>query len=137
MTRFSITLEQGVKFVLNSISVMQGGEIFVPKIPSFKMFDLIKAFGQENNFKIIGIRSGEKIHEQMISDNDNTNTLEYKNYFIIFSDSGLIKGYDYYINNKYKNGELGKSLLSKFSYSSDKNKFLSVLEIKKLIKNNT
>ena len=70
MTRFSITLNDSVNFVLNCFKNMWGGEIFIPKIPSYKLVDLIKALLSSNKIKIIGIRPGEKIHEEMISIND-------------------------------------------------------------------
>ena len=77
MTRFNITLEEGVEFVISSFKMMMGGEIFVPKIPSIKIIDLAKAVNEKNSFKIIGI-DPEKIHEEMISKNDSMNTVELK-----------------------------------------------------------
>ena len=83
MTRFNITLEEAVNFVLNSLKIMQGGEIFVPKIPSFRVVDLAKAFDATKKIKIIGMRPGEKLHEEMVSVGDSINTIEYKNSYII------------------------------------------------------
>ena len=134
MTRFSINLEQSINFVFKSLYLMSGGEIFVPKIPSYKILDLIKAFGMEGKYKVIGIRSGEKLHEEMISNSDSINCLEYQNHYVIFSNSKFIKGYDYFFKNKDKLNEFGKKLPLDFSYSSNKNKFLSINELKKLIK---
>ncbi|NLL52523.1 MAG: UDP-N-acetylglucosamine 4,6-dehydratase (inverting), partial [Peptococcaceae bacterium] len=83
MTRFWITLEQGVNFVLKSFERMRGGELFVPKIPSMNIMDLAKAIAPECETEIIGIRPGEKIHEYMISEEDARNTIEYSDYFVI------------------------------------------------------
>ena len=135
MTRFSINLEQSISFVIQSLYIMSGGEIFVPKIPSYKILDLINAFNMKNNYKVIGIRSGEKIHEEMISNSDSINCLEYKNHFVIFSNSKFIRGYEYFYKNKNKLNEIGKKLPINFNYSSNNNIFLSVSELKKLIKN--
>lgn len=133
MTRFSINLSESINFVLQSLYLMNGGEIFIPKIPSYKVSDLIKAFNMEKNITKIGIRSGEKMHEEMISESDSINTLEYNNHYVIFSNSKFIKGYDYYSKNKNKLGEKGKKLPSDFKYSSNKNIFLSVKQLQKLI----
>jgi UDP-N-acetylglucosamine 4,6-dehydratase len=84
MTRFWITLEQAADFVLDSFSRMEGGEIFVPKIPSMKITDLARAIAPECKTEIVGIRSGEKLHEVMVAEDDARNTREYDRYFIIF-----------------------------------------------------
>ena len=84
MTRFNITLPQSVDFVMKCFKLMRGGEIFVPKIPSFKTIELIKAIYNKKP-KIIGVRPGEKIHEDMISSSDALNTLEHKDYFCIYN----------------------------------------------------
>ena len=83
MTRFWITLEQGVEFVLKNFSRMQGGEIFIPKIPSMKIVDLAKAMAPNLPIKIIGIRPGEKLHEVMVPKDDSHITLEFDDHFII------------------------------------------------------
>ncbi len=121
MTRFNITLNESVKFVLNCEKVMHGGEIFVPKIPSYKILDLLKAISKNYKYKLIGIRAGEKLHEELITESDSLNVLEFKNYYIIQS--------SYKKNNKkYK---------KIFSYNSKENKkFLTPQEIKKLIESN-
>ena len=85
MTRFNITLQEAVNFVLFCLEKMWGGEIFVPKIPSYRLEDLAKAIAPRNKIKIIGLRPGEKIHEEMISTSDAVNTIEYKKYFIFLS----------------------------------------------------
>ena len=88
MTRFSITLDEGVKFVLKSINKMYGGEIFIPKIPSFKITDLAEAISKNINLKIVGLRPGEKLHEEMITESCNSiNTIEFNDHYIIASDS--------------------------------------------------
>ena len=90
MTRFSITLDQGVAFVIFCLKEMWGGEIFVPKIPSYRIMDLAKAISPSAKFKFVGIRPGEKIHEEMISTNESLNTVEFKNYFAIIPKSDFI-----------------------------------------------
>ena len=120
MTRFNITLAQAVRFVIQCINKMKGGEIFVPKIPSYKILDLVKAVNDKKMIKYIGLRPGEKIHEEMISTTDAINSKEFKDYFIIYP------SYTKITNTKKIS-----------SYSSDKNKhFLSIKEIRKLIKDN-
>lgn len=87
MTRFWITLDQAVHFVLHTISISLGGELFVPKIPSMKILDLANAISVECEKDIVGIRPGEKLHEIMISEDDGHNTVELENYYIIHPDS--------------------------------------------------
>ena len=83
MTRFLITLEEGVRFVDNSLRIMRGGEIFVPKIPSIKITELANVINPSFKIKIIGIRPGEKLHELLISRNDARNTIEFKSFYVI------------------------------------------------------
>jgi UDP-N-acetylglucosamine 4,6-dehydratase len=83
MTRFWITLEQGVKFVLKCLGRMVGGEIFVPKLPSMNIMDLAKAIGPKCKTKVVGIRPGEKLHEVMVPRDDAINTLEYQTFYLI------------------------------------------------------
>ncbi|HEC1759042.1 TPA: UDP-N-acetylglucosamine 4,6-dehydratase (inverting) [Campylobacter lari] len=120
MTRFWISLEDGVNFVLNNFTYMHGGEIFVPKIPSMKIVDLAKTMAPNLAHKIIGIRAGEKLHEIMISSDDSHLTYEFENYYAI---SPSIKftnmEIDFSINAK---GQKGKKVSNGFSYSSDNNK---------------
>ena len=132
MTRFWITLDQATNFVLNSFCIMKGGEIFVPKIPSIKIVNLMKAIEPQAKFKNIGIRPGEKIHELMCPADSAFNTIEFKNFFVI-SPSTIDKDQ---ILNIYSNylGEKGKKVLEGFEYRSDTNKnFLSDKEIKNLL----
>ncbi len=137
MTRFNITLQQGADFVLNCLKYMNGGEIFVPKIPSYRITDVAKAIAPKAKQKIIGIRPGEKIHEQMITSHDSINTFEFNNYFAITTNSEYFTQKQW--KNYFKKKKLKPAKLCKegFSYSSEKNKnFLSISQIKKLIKKN-
>ena len=83
MTRFNITLDESTEFVLSCLKKMWGGEIFVPKIPSYNVVELAKAIAPNCKLKFVGIRPGEKVHEEMISANEAINTIEFKNYFVI------------------------------------------------------
>ena len=84
-------MEEGVKFVIKSFMLMKGGEVFVPKIPSYKITDIAKAVAPGCKIKYTGIRPGEKIHEQMISKSDAQNTIEFKDFYIIYADSDYFK----------------------------------------------
>ena len=125
MTRFNITLNEGVNFVLKCLKISKGGEIFVPKIPSYKITDVVKAIAPKAKVKIIGIRRGEKIDEELVTSSDSKNTLESKNFFIIINDEKLSK----YYQSNFKCKKVKKG----FSYNSRENKFLSVRDLKKLI----
>lgn len=83
MTRFNISLEEGVEMVLWAMSNSQGGEIFVPKIPSYRITDVAEAIGPDCEHRVIGIRPGEKIHEEMITSSDSANTVDIGHYFVI------------------------------------------------------
>ena len=83
MTRFNLTLDEGVNFVLQSLRIMQGGEIFVPKIPSYRIMDLVKSISNNPKIKYIGIRPGEKLHEELITRSDSMTTFDFKDFFII------------------------------------------------------
>ena len=134
MTRFNITLNEGINFVIFCLKNMWGGEIFVPKIPSYKITELAKAISPSSKLKIIGIRPGEKTHEEMISSSESLNTIEFKNYFVICPNSELIN----WSKNKYiKTNKAGKSCEGEFSYNSKDNKnFLKASDLKKIIKAN-
>lgn len=129
MTRFSIHLQHGVNMVLNAIRAnLSGGEIFVPKIPSFKILDLAKAICQKCEIKYIGIRPGEKVHEQMITENDSLNTFEGKKDYVILPSHDQIRRNFYLKNKDYKPVKKG------FSYDSKNNDtFLSISELKKIV----
>ncbi|TXE85093.1 UDP-N-acetylglucosamine 4,6-dehydratase (inverting) [Campylobacter peloridis] len=120
MTRFWISLEDGVNFVLNNFEIMHGGEIFVPKIPSMKITDLAKTMAPNLNHKIIGIRAGEKLHEIMISSDDSHLTYEFEKYYAI-SPSIQFNNIDVDFSTNAK-GEKGQKVKDGFSYSSDNNK---------------
>jgi len=128
MTRFWITLQQGVDFVLKNFERMQGGEIFVPKIPSVRVVDLATAMAPNLQQKIIGIRPGEKLHEIMCPADDSHLTLEFDDHFVIrptivFHHADL----DYTKNSL---GEEGLPVLQAFAYNSGDNPhFLSIEEI--------
>lgn len=136
MTRFTITLGQSVDFVIKCLSIMQGGELFVPKIPSYKLVDLVKAIAPSKKIKLVGIRPGEKIHEEMISLDESRNTIEFKNLFVVLPRSLFIKrNFEKKLSKK-----LGKFLNCKegFFYRSNENpNFLNPKEIKKMIEQNT
>jgi UDP-N-acetylglucosamine 4,6-dehydratase len=126
MTRFNIMLEEAINMVMWTILNAKGGEIFVPKIPSFNITDLAKVVCEKCKIKIIGIRPGEKIHEEMISSFDSKNTFDLLKYYAIVPEN-LIK---FYKNKNYK-------LVDKnFSYNSKSNKdFLGINDLKKIVKN--
>ena len=118
MTRFWITLEQGVNFVLSSFDDMKGGEIFIPKIPSMKVTDLAKCIAPDTKQKIIGIRPGEKLHEMMITKEDASSTFEFKDRYIILPDNVFKYQNRKYLYNKSK----GKKVPENFEYISNNNK---------------
>lgn len=129
MTRFWITLDQGVDIVLKGFQRMHGGEIFVPKIPSMRVVDLAKAMAPHLPHKIIGIRPGEKIHEVMCPRDTSYETLEFEDHFVI---KPTINEFDKtidYAENKL--GQVGKPVSDDFEYSSGTNPhFLTVEELK-------
>jgi UDP-N-acetylglucosamine 4,6-dehydratase len=132
MTRFMITLEDGVNFVLKNFERMQGGEIFVPKIPSMKIVDLADAMAPSLQRKIIGIRPGEKLHEIMCPADDSHLTFEFDNHFVIAPTITFTKRRDYDHNIL---GEMGEKVAQGFEYNSGNNKeWLEKDELLKLIK---
>ncbi len=131
MTRFWITLDEGVDFVINGLKLMIGGETFVPKIPSVRIGDLADAMGPNLKKKIIGIRPGEKIHELMCPNDTAHQTLEFKKYFVITPSIEMKFRFDDYRKNKNK--EMGKRVSKEFEYNSGNNKFLSKVEILKYL----
>jgi UDP-N-acetylglucosamine 4,6-dehydratase/5-epimerase len=131
MTRFNITLQEGVELVLKSFDRMWGGELFVPKIPSYRILDVAKAIAPNAKIVNVGIRPGEKLHEEMITMTDAINTIEFENYYVILPS---IPVWDLEKFRKESNGKEGKFCTSDFSYNSGSNeRFLSVDEIKELI----
>jgi UDP-N-acetylglucosamine 4,6-dehydratase len=118
MTRFSITLEQGVEFVLGAFGLMQGGEIFVPKIPSLRITELARVLAPELPQKIVGIRPGEKLHEVMCPADEARQTLEFGSHFVIQPAIRFYCADDY---TKNPRGETGRPVADGFQYSSDQN----------------
>jgi UDP-N-acetylglucosamine 4,6-dehydratase/5-epimerase len=116
MTRFWITLEQGVHFVVNAVETMNGGELFVPKIPSMNIMDLAKAVAPDCEYEMIGIRPGEKLHEMMISMDDARRTLEFDDYYIIEPAEQ-----DWWQPEKVLALKGGKRCSEDFQYTSDNN----------------
>jgi UDP-N-acetylglucosamine 4,6-dehydratase (inverting) len=132
MTRFNITLQQGVDFVLLCMEKMWGGELFVPKIPSYKILDVAKAIAPECKIELVGIRPGEKIHEEMITETDALNTIEFDDYFVILP---AIPLWDVEKFRFESNGKPGKFCPLGFKYSSGSNtKWLNVKEITEMLK---
>ncbi|WLD93090.1 UDP-N-acetylglucosamine 4,6-dehydratase (inverting) [Alkalihalobacillus sp. AL-G] len=125
MTRFWITLDQGVQFVVDNLQRMKGGEIFVPKIPSMNVLDLAEAIAPECDIEVVGIRPGEKLHEAMITEDDARRTLEYDSYYVIQPEFPWWK-------KEFSNG--GTPLSDDFRYSSETNtEWLSVEDLRNLI----
>lgn len=118
MTRFWISLEDGVKFVLKNFERMKGGEIFIPKIPSMKITNLAHTLAPKAKHKIIGIRAGEKLHELMISSDDSHLTYEFKDYYIIAPTIKFAADIDFSTNAL---NEKGQKVQSGFSYTSENN----------------
>jgi UDP-N-acetylglucosamine 4,6-dehydratase len=114
MTRFWLTIDDGVQFVLDSLLRMQGGEIFVPKIPSFKVIDVAKVVSPDTPTKIIGIRPGEKLHEVMITEDDSSFTLEFDKFYAILAP--FLMDTEYYKSN-------GIKVPFGFSFTSENNNF--------------
>lgn len=131
MTRFWITLPQGVDFVLKSFERMQGGEIMVPKIPSARIVDLAEAIAPGTPLQFVGIRPGEKLHETMCPQDDSHLTLEFADHYVMRPSIVINKPVDY---QKNMLGEQGELVANGFEYNSGTNKrFLSVKEIRELI----
>ncbi len=137
MTRFNITLNESIEFVLKCLRNMWGGELFVPKIPSYRILDVANAINNKMKHNFIGIRPGEKLHEEMITETDSINTAIFNDYFVIMPQS------EYFLFDKEKflkksnNKSVGRISKKLFSYNSKDNKeFLSIQDIKKLIKEN-
>ena len=122
MTRFNITLDQASNFVLNCLAKMRGEEVFVPKLPSYNIIALAKSINSHKKIKIIGIRKGEKLHEELISSADLQNSIESKNYFTIYPLGGDL-------NKKKK-----KNFSESYNSYSNKN-YLSTNQLKSLIRN--
>tara|TARA_B100000795_G_C22773242_1_gene428822 strand:- start:449 stop:1450 length:1002 start_codon:yes stop_codon:yes gene_type:complete len=118
MTRFTITLRAGVEFVLKNFERMQGGEIFIPKIPSMYVTDLAKAMAPDLDQKIVGIRPGEKLHEIMCPSDDSHLTLEFKDHYVICPSIQFNHEVNFVKNLL---GEMGKAVKQGFEYNSGTN----------------
>lgn len=126
MTRFWITLDQGVNFVIKCIETMKGGEVFVPKIPSMKIIDLAKVVAPEAKIKVLGIRPGEKLHETLLTKEEARHTKEFDGYFIIEPE------YSFWREDNFKDGV---HLLDGFEYASNKNpKWITKEQMKEILK---
>ena len=126
MTRFWLSLEQGVRFVISCVEQMEGGEVFVPKIPSMKVIDLARAIAPNVKVDIIGIRPGEKLHEVLISEDEARHTVELEKLFVVQPAEAFWFGYSWQ--------KRGKLLTDSFRYSSDNNtQWLDVEGIRKFI----
>jgi UDP-N-acetylglucosamine 4,6-dehydratase (inverting) len=129
MTRFNITLQEGVNMVLKTLEVMEGGEIFVPKIPSYRITDLAEAIGPDCKREVVGIRPGEKLHEEMITVTDGLNTMEFDDHYVIFP------AMKFYNAKAYKEKHGGKECPDVFSYNSGTNdEWLTVQQLRDLIR---
>lgn len=122
MTRFNVLMDKAIETVIWSLQNSKGGEVIIPKAPSYRIEDLAKAIAPKCQKKVIGIRPGEKLHEEMINQNDAMYTYELKDKYIIS-----------HKKNDYLNKPNIKKVKKNFSYNSKENKFLTINEIKKLV----
>jgi len=128
MTRFNITLEEGVELVMQALVTMWGGEIFVPKIPSYRITDVAEAIAPGCRREVVGIRPGEKLHEEMITETDGFNSIEFDRYFVILPSMPL------WDEEKFRQAFDGRRCVVGFKYSSGTNdRFLTVDELRALI----
>ncbi len=126
MTRFWISLDQGVRFVIRCIEQMQGGEVFVPKIPSMRMVDLAQTIAPDADIRIIGIRPGEKLHEVLISEDEARTTVALEDMYVVQPAAALWFGHQW--------SEIGESLPDGYHYASNNNnEWLSTNAIKKIV----
>ena len=128
MTRFSISLEKAIILVLTAFEKSIGGEIYIPKLPSYSLKDLVKAINPPKGFRIIGKRQGEKLHEELITIEESEEIYDFKNYYVLFNNNLLTGRAKTFIKKMKK-----RKILKNFSYNSNASKKLSVSEIKKII----
>jgi UDP-N-acetylglucosamine 4,6-dehydratase len=127
MTRFCMKLSEGVQFVLDSFKRMQGGEIFIPKIPSMRIVDLVSSFGESTSYRVMGIRPGEKLHEILCPKDDYHLVLEFKDFFIIQPTIQFNQQIDY---STAPTGEKGVPVARDFEYNSENNShYLKIEEL--------
>jgi UDP-N-acetylglucosamine 4,6-dehydratase/5-epimerase len=128
MTRFNLTLDEAVAFVLNALSGMRGGEIFVPRVPSYRITDVAKAVAPECRLEVVGIRPGEKLHEEMITPSDSFRTAEFAEHFVILPSSPL------WDEDDYLRASAGHFVQPGFHYESGTNRdWLTVEQIRDLV----
>jgi UDP-N-acetylglucosamine 4,6-dehydratase len=129
MTRFNITLKEGVHMVMRALEHMLGGEVYVPKIPSYRILDIAEAVAPESKLEIVGIRPGEKLHEEMITEGDSLQTAEFTDHFVI------LPSVDLWDADKFIEAGGGKRCELGFSYNSGTNTdWLTVPQIRKLVR---
>ncbi|HEX6371491.1 MAG TPA: UDP-N-acetylglucosamine 4,6-dehydratase (inverting) [Longimicrobium sp.] len=128
MTRFWITLEQGVEFVLRALQRMQGGEIFIPKIPSMNIMDLARALAPDCGIEVVGARPGEKTHEVLVAEDDAPRTVEYDDHFVIHP------AFHEWDEDAFRHSAGGRRCPEGFRYGSDTNAaWLSVEELRRVV----
>ena len=133
MTRFNISLEDGCKMVFYAIENAWGGEVFIPKLPSYKITDVATAIAPELDQKIVGIRPGEKLHEEMITSSDSYNTVDLGKYYVILPQKSP---YSRFSKEEYKSKFNGVDVAEGFSYNSGNNSdWESIESLRELIKN--
>ncbi len=126
MTRFWLTLDQGVRFVIQCTEQMQGGEVFIPKIPSTRLVDLARIIAPEADLEVVGIRPGEKLHEVLINEDEARSTIELDTMYVVQPTAALWFGHEW--------EKLGKPLPEGFRYSSETNPvWLSIEQIKEIV----
>ena len=125
MTRFTLTIDQAINFVLNCASIMIGGEVFVPKLPSYNIVQLAKCIEKDAEIKIIGIRPGEKLHEAMISSSESHKTLMQENYLVVLPEISINRNYEEKYGSNYRLGD--------DEYSSGNNQLISDEDLIKMI----
>jgi len=130
MTRFNINLDEAIDLVLWTFKNSYGGDVIVPKIPSYRLLDLAKAINNKAKFSIVGIRPGEKIHEEMISSNESRNAIILKDKYVIISEFNFTESKKYYL--KFKGSKLNKEI---FAYTSNQKKYLNNQSLKELVLN--
>ena len=132
MTRFNITIQEGVKFVINCLDKMWGGEVFIPKMASYRVLDVAAAINPNAKLKYIGIRPGEKIHEELFTASDSHRTIEFKNYYVVLPSFEPTWNIDDFIKKSDK--IKGSFVKGQVSYTSGNNKnFLTVNQLKNLL----
>jgi len=132
MTRFNITIQEGVKFVINCLDKMWGGEVFIPKMASYRVLDVAAAINPNAKLKYIGIRPGEKIHEELFTASDSHRTIEFKNYYVVLPSFEPTWNIDDFIKKSDK--IKGSFVKDQVSYTSGNNKnFLTVNQLKNLL----